>query len=178
MLNTVNVIFSSSFLDYPDPSSHSVVAYLMGCDNNCKGCHNYRFKERIFYDDDIKAYDVHDFIKESKKHMLDNRTDKLVLSGGDPLSSFNMDFTKELLNNRSFCSNYDICIYTGHDINYVKQNDLPNTFKFIKAGLYDENLSQKSKKTSEKFVLASKNQEFYNNRYELLSVSGVFFFKS
>jgi organic radical activating enzyme len=173
---TANIIFSSTFLDYPDNSSHAVIAYMMGCNNNCKNCHNYRFKDRVIYDDEVKTYNVYDFCKEVRKRLSANRTNKLVLSGGDPLSSFNLDFTKELLSNKSFCNSCEICIYTGYDIEYVKENNLPSTFKFIKCGLYDENLSQKSKKVSEKFVLASKNQEIYNNRYEKLSVSGILLF--
>jgi organic radical activating enzyme len=175
---TANVIFSSSFLDYPDPESHSVVAFMMGCNNNCKGCHNYRFKDRIFFSDDIKTYDIHDFCKEVRKRLTANRTNKLVLSGGDPLSSFNIDFTKELLNNKPFCSSCDICIYTGYDIEYVKNNNLPNTFKYIKVGNYIEDVSKKPKKTSEKFVLASSNQGIYDNTYNLLSKDGIFLFKS
>jgi organic radical activating enzyme len=175
---TANVIFSSTFLDYPDNSSHAVIAYLMGCNNNCKNCHNYRFKDRVIYDDEVKTYNVYDFCKEVRKRLSANRTNKLVLSGGDPLSSFNLDFTRELLNNKPFCDSCDICIYTGHDIEYVRENIPFGTFKFVKCGQYFDNLSKKPSKTLEKFVLASSNQNFYDNRFELLSDSGVLRFNS
>jgi hypothetical protein len=173
---TVNAVFSSSFLDYPDASSHAVVAYMTGCDFNCKNCHNYRFRERVFYDDDVKTYCVSDFIKESKKRLFANRTNKLVLSGGDPLSSHNRDFTKSLLSNKPFCSENNICIYTGNDIESVKLMELPNTFSHLKCGIYREEIGRKPRKVSEKFVLSSPNQGIYDNKYQMLSENGILLF--
>jgi organic radical activating enzyme len=173
---TAKVIFSSTFLDYPDNSSNAVIVYFQGCDNNCDGCHNLRFKSNKKLIDGAIEVNALDFAclvsKNSKRH----KTNKIVLSGGDPISKHNIEFIKSFMLLNHLYGLYDICIYTGHNIDYVKNNWLIYGWKYIKCGGYDKNLNQKSEKTSKKFVLASSNQQIYNNKFELLTVSGILLF--
>jgi hypothetical protein len=94
--------------------------------------------------------------------------------GGDPLYDTNIDFTRELVN-KSY-KDYDFCIYTGYDIDFVIQSNITD-FKFIKCGRYMESLAQVSKKTHEHMVLASSNQALYDEKYNLISKNGVLHFK-
>ena len=56
---------------------------------------------------------------------------------------------KELLQKMS--SHYDFCIYTGYDIDYVKQNDVKG-YKFIKCGTFDVSQKRKSDKDDDKII--------------------------
>ena len=115
---------TSTWLDYPDKEDCSLVVVMMGCDNGCPRCQNPDFKNpncKI----NTKEYTVESLIDELKILAKRNRTDKVVLSGGDPLSCFNIEFTKKLL----LETDLKICIYTGHDIDYVKKHN-------VKGGRY------------------------------------------
>jgi organic radical activating enzyme len=150
-----------SFLDYPDNHSHCIVLFFPGCSHCCNNCHNplLQLWQPIVFDLDLL----------SKKY----KTKKIVLSGGDPLYPLNIGYVRKLLfNNNSF----DYCIYTGYDIDYVKQLDLTG-FKYIKCGKYDEQLKQIPIKTNEYIQFSSSNQELYNANYDLLSNGGRYVFK-
>lgn len=71
-------------------------------------------------------------------------------------------------------SEFDVMVYTGYDIEYVKEHEIKA--KFIKCGKYDEGQSQASQKTGSKFVLASKNQVLYDSEYKPLSNNGEYNF--
>jgi len=61
-----------------------------------------------------------------------------------------------------------ICIYTGKEIDYVKQEFIPhiknnnNILEYIKVGPYIQSKKQQPGKTTKEFNLASTNQEVYS----------------
>ena len=161
----------TTWLDYPDDESLAIIVCMMGCDNGCPFCQNPEFQNPE-YNNQTKEYNVNELINELKLLCKKNHTNKVVLSGGDPLSCFNKDFTKELLSN----SDFEFCIYTGHNIEYVKSLNLFKV-KFIKCGYFDINKKRESFKNDLCIQFASPNQILYNGNYEPLSVDGVFYFK-
>lgn len=176
----MNIIypFNLTFIDYPDNESCAVLLYMMGCDNSCIDCHNLKFKDYNFKEN-VKNYsNVNELINDLEMFLkrCDNDVEKnqLVLTGGDPLSSNNLLFTKELLNKLN--NKYEVMIYTGKDVEYVKKNQI-NNFKFIKCGEYDNNLSQISEKNDQYLKFASRNQKLYDSRFTLLSNDGIYYFK-
>lgn len=163
--------FQSSWIDYPDNESVAVVVVMMGCDNGCKFCQNPQF-QNCKYEEGTEEYSVEELEKEVELQCKRNRTNKIVLSGGDPLSCFNINFTKEFLNQTKL----DVCIYTGHNVEYCKKNNVQG-FKFLKCEKFEYENKRESFKTDEKMVFASPNQKLYNNNFELLSQDGIYYFK-
>lgn len=160
--------FRLSFLDYPTVD-HCVTIYFTGCWGNCKGCHN---KELINDDYDIwtRIFDIQEFFKTLKFESDRFRTNKVTLMGGDPLYDTNIEFTKEILKRNK---DYDICLYTGQDLDFVKNNNISG-FKFLKTGFYDENLYIDAQKTDTFFQLASTNQKIYDENFNLLTEKGKY----
>ena len=103
----------STWLDYPDNESLAIIVCMMGCDNGCFMCQNPDF-QNPYYLISTKEYTVDSFIKEIEYLCERNKTNKLVMSGGDPLAPCNIEFTKEFLSKTSL----DVCIYTGHSIEH------------------------------------------------------------
>lgn len=160
----------TTWLDYPDNESLSVIVCMMGCDNGCPFCQNPEFQNPNHLED-TKDYDVDSFIKELQEWCKRNRTNKVVLSGGDPLSCYNINFTKEFLEKSSF----EVCIFTGHSVEYCKNNNVKG-FKFLKCGYFDNNNKRESKKTDTYIQYASPNQKLFDENYCLLSENGVYYF--
>ena len=163
---------STTWMDYPDNFSLAIIIYFVGCEHNCTNCHNIALQK---YESSSKKLLIND--KELYyyiKTLSDiHRTNKIVFSGGDPLFKDNLKGVKELLfNNKEF----NVCIYTGYSIDYIKDNEVKG-FKFIKSGLYNENKKQNSKKTENALYLASTNQELYDENYNLISKNGIYYFK-
>lgn len=156
-----------TWTDYPDPESLAVIVYFLGCENYCKECHNPLFKSRDYYNH--KEYTIKQLYNELYDLCYKNKTKSLVLSGGDSLSSLNIEFTKQFV--RNYGKIFNICIYTGYDINYVKLKDVKG-FTYIKTGMYKEELKQESMKTDNYFQLASTNQEIYNQGLTLCTRDG------
>lgn len=160
-----------SFLDYPDNESIAICVVMMGCDNGCMGCQSPLFANPLYEIGTIEV-SVADVVKMIENACKKSETNKVVLSGGDVLSKYNIDFTKELL---SKLSEYDVCIYTGHDIDYVKENGVSG-FKYIKCGKFMLDKQQKSFKDDNQIQFASSNQILYNDNYEPLSKNGIYKF--
>lgn len=160
-----------SFIDYPDNESLCLCVVMMGCSHCCKGCQNPLFQNPN-YSEGTRVVSVEELVAELKDKCRRSMTDKIVLSGGDPLSSVNIEFTKDLLKE---LKGYDVCIYTGYDIDYVKENGVSG-FKFIKCGKYIEEQKRQSDKDDEKIIFASPNQKLYNSNYELISKDGIYKF--
>lgn len=144
---------TETFLDFPDFSSLAVIVYFEGCIHNCPGCQNKELQ--IPSSPDIEYFEV---AKKIKEYCKKSHTTKVVLSGGDPLYDSNIIQLVDLLNDE-----YDICIYTGYPIDFVKElfknNKKPHYFK---CGRYEETLRDPNMgKTNDSFILASKNQAFY-----------------
>ena len=164
--------FSSTFLDYPDKENIAVIAFVMGCDNNCYNCHNVNF-QNPFYKKNCQILKIKEFIKKIKDYAKRCLTRKVVLSGGDPLFHKNINFIKAFLEQTK--NELDICIYTGKNVDYCKENQLSG-FKFLKTGKYEESLKQESKKDDHQMVFASKNQLLWDEHYNLLSSDGCYKF--
>lgn len=152
--------------DYPT-QDHAILVYSIGCEHGCKNCHNIKLKTGI-NTIDLSAKELYDSLLIMSKH---ERTNKIVFSGGDPLFK-NLECIKEFLKINEY---FDVCIYTGYDIEYVKTNTV-NGFKYIKCGKYDEKLKQISGKSDEYIKLASSNQNFYDENFNKLSENGVLYF--
>lgn len=171
----INVVypFSESFLDYPDNESHCITIYCMGCDNSCKDCQNKEFKDATYTTNKTKIFSITEFIQEIYKSTSRSHTNKIVLCGGDFLSHYNINFTKELL--LKIGDVFDICIYTGHSMQYCYDNKISG-FSYIKCGNYIPELKQETYKTDDIFSLASSNQAIYDKQYSLLTKNGILTF--
>lgn len=162
----------TTWLDYPDNESLAIIVCMMGCEHKCPDCHNLLF-QNFNYDIGTKEYNINEFINEIKNLSIRNRTNKIVLSGGDVLHPKNIEFTKEFLNRMK--DDYQICIYTGYNIEYVKNNNVKG-YTFIKCGLFNKNLYVKSDKTDDYIQFASTNQKLYDKDNILLSKNGRYYF--
>lgn len=146
---------STTWQDYPDDTSIAVIVFFEGCIHNCKGCQNPQLQTPNPVDK-ISVEMVLDRIKVLCKK---NDTNKIVFSGGDPLYDENLSATKYLIKN---LTNYDICVYTGYDIENSIKRLSPITPLWLKCGTYIENLKEDNwGKTNEELTLATKNQGFY-----------------
>ena len=173
MPDTVRILneLVPSFIDYPDNESLCICVIMMGCSHHCPNCQNPDFQDPN-YKIGTRIVSVEELVAELKEKCFRNRTNKIVLSGGDCLSQFNINFTKKLL---SQLSGYDICIYTGYDIDYIKENNITG-FKFIKCGVFLSDKKRESFKDDTKIIFASPNQMLYNSEYNLISKDGVYYF--
>ena len=161
---------ASSFLDYPDNKSLAIIVYILGCTHNCHDCQNPELQD-INYTDNITEITTELFVEYIRKLSNKYKTNKLILSGGDPLYPDNIDFVKEFLKS----TDLDVCIYTGYSVDYVKDNCVSD-FKFLKCGKHISTLSQRSVKTDEYLQFSSKNQKLYDKDFKLISKDGRYYF--
>ena len=173
---TVKIIypFTTTFLDYPTDEDETVIVYFIGCNYDCKSCQNIFLRNHNTTTTNTIEITVDKFIRLVEIALKNHRTNKLILSGGDSLSSKNRLFTKEFLDNKP--EGIDVCVYTGNLIALVMNIGLKN-FKFLKTGTYEEKLKQNPQKTNTFFRLASSNQKLYNENLELISENGIYYFK-
>ena len=171
MINTM-FPFSYSALDYPDPEAFACIIFVLGCKNTCVDCQNPHFKNKYYTPG--KDFTIKEILEHIVTYCERHKTNHIVLSGGDSLSPENIEDTKKLLHLLS--SKYEVCVYTGYEIEYVKNNKVKG-FKYIKCGCYDPTQKQLSEKTSEYIQFASANQELYDSHYNKLSNKGIFKFK-
>lgn len=162
---------TTSFIDYPDDECIALCVVMMGCTNACNGCQNPCFMNPL-YDKGTREISVEQLVSELEILCQKNHTNKIVLSGGDPISVYNIGFTKDLL---KYNNKFDFCIYTGHNIDYVRNNNISG-FKFIKCGKFDIKNARKSYKDDVRMVFATPNQTLYNEYYEQLSMDGIYNF--
>ena len=153
--------------DYPDDNSLAVICYFLGCSNNCEGCHNPLFQLRTY--SNAFTFTIKQLYDELFKVCYENKTRKVVLSGGDVFFHKNIEFVKTFV--KLYGRYFSFCLYTGSSIKEVKKNGITG-FKFIKVGKYEESLKQQSIKTDEYFQLASSNQEIYDSKFNLLTKNG------
>lgn len=160
--------FSCSFLDYPTKEDSCLSIYFMGCNHKCEGCQNLEFGDPNYIEGTIDL-SPNDLVNYIEKDIKKTNSNKITLLGGDPL--YDMNFLKEFL---SFIPKiYEICIYTGYNIDEIK--DLKG-FKFIKTGKYIKHLDQKSEKTDSYIKFSTSNQKLYNEQLVLLSQGGIYYF--
>jgi organic radical activating enzyme len=167
----VKMPFRLSWLDYPSPVEHCVSVYTIGCEHNCTNCSNVDLQN---YNLQSKVYDIEEFEKLLKEFSKKSNTKSIVFGGGDPLFSENIEFIKVFCKRNS--KKYDICIYTGYDIEFVKEQKIKG-FKFIKCGKFNVAKRQTSSKNEKEMLFASTNQELYDDKYNILSKSGVYKFR-
>ena len=170
-MTRIKIPFNLSFLDYPE-NTHCISVYFIGCDNKCPDCHNSEL-QKPDYDIWTNLFDVESLqdklFDESERY----RTTKISLMGGDPLYKDNIDITKEFLESNVF---YDVCLYTGYDVEFVKLNEITG-FKYLKTGRFEKSLYVEPEKTDKYFQLASTNQCLYDKDFNLISNNGRFYYK-
>lgn len=167
-METYGLILEETWLDYPSPEDNAVIIYMTGCDHKCPGCHSPLLQKALPYDEDEET-----MLLRIKTYAHRADTNKLVFLGGDPLYKNNLELTTYLVNNLK--DEFDICIFTGYDIEYVKKLNIDGV-KYWKCGTYDQTKSRQSKKTDKEYVLASPNQDFYDGNYNKLSENGILTF--
>jgi anaerobic ribonucleoside-triphosphate reductase activating protein len=166
MDNSLPVVSAKmTFMDWPSPDDAAVIVYIAGCKHNCKNCQSPDLQNPsdFPYSDIDHVVDI--LIKYCKKY----RTNKVVLSGGDPL--YHNKQVQMVIDQMKKNGDYHFCIYTGFEFEEAK--NLINGYDFIKTGVFDDNQYQESEKTDEHMVLASKNQKFYNSKGKLLTKNGI-----
>lgn len=168
-------VASISFIDYPSPYGHSVGVYFTGCHHMCKGCQNPELQE---HGQIYEKLTLEEFISLLKEVAHKARTNKVVLLGGDPLDPQNREFTKSLI--ESLSGEFDFCVYTG---NRPSEEDMGYAYgaRFIKFGVYKEDLKQDSVKTGDYMQFASSNQELYRmneetHSYDKVTENGRYYF--
>jgi len=160
----------STLLDYPSNMDFAVIVYYAGCDLRCPGCHNPG--SRIHGEPN---YTVESLIKAIREKAKQNRTNKLVLSGGDPLSIQNFSRTQAVLD--VLKDEFDIIIYTGQTYAEVQRKGNIKGHTYLKCGPYLEEQSVTPEKVSGYFQLASTNQTFHDSSGNCISENGRMYFK-
>ncbi len=128
-----------SFVDGP---GYRTVLFLQGCDAKCPGCHN---KDTW----DItkgRIVDIDDLVAVIRSICLNK---KLTITGGEPLKQSE---SLEIL--LSKLSDFDLCLYTGKELDEVPQKIL-KYLKYIKTGRYVQEL-----RTTTRPYVGSTNQIF------------------
>jgi uncharacterized Fe-S radical SAM superfamily protein PflX len=166
----INAVISHKpvFLDYPSRSKCATIIYFRGCEHNCEGCQNPEFQSYL----DDEAIDKDDFLEELELVMQLNRTDNLVLSGGDPLFQTNVDATRSILT-YSIYNVFNTCIYTGYDKEYVDTLKLP-FYNYLVTGKFEiNNRVTYNEEMFNWFTLASKNQILWDASGNQLTTDGI-----
>ena len=118
------------------------VMFLQGCNLHCTGCHN------------KSSWDINGGKEFTVKELANNlrqtcKNKKLTISGGEPLLQ-----PQSLLALCQELSDFDLCLYTGHDLSEVPPEIL-NHLNYIKTGQF-----QKENHTSIMPFVGSSNQKF------------------
>lgn len=125
-----------------DGIGYRTVLFLQGCDLQCKGCQN---KSTWDLTKGIKK-DIKVLAQELREKCFNK---KLTISGGEPLMQAGA--LRELLEE---LKDFDLCLYTGHELNEVPQSIL-TYLKYIKVGRFVQEL-----RTTTKPFVGSSNQRF------------------
>lgn len=157
-----------SFLDYPSKEDCCVSVYFVGCEHQCKGCHN---EELQYITDRAINVNEEELNKMIESSCMRYRTSKVCFLGGDPLYDENKNTVVGFL--KKFGNKYDVCVYTGYNINYCPELI---GFNFLKCGQYEDSKHQESMKNDNMIVLGSTNQVLYDRDKKIVSVNGVYLF--
>lgn len=138
-------IYINSIMKNPslcDGLGYRTVLFLQGCDLQCIGCQN------------KSTWDLTKGIKKDVKVLAQELREKcfnkeLTISGGEPLMQTGA--LRELLEE---LKDFDLCLYTGHELNEVPQSIL-TYLKYIKVGRFVQEL-----RTATKPFVGSSNQRF------------------
>ena len=141
----MSIIYINSIMGNPslcDGIGYRTVLFLQGCDIHCKGCQNQSTWDMA----KGTATDVLELANELREKCFNK---ELTITGGEPLMQ--VEALLELLEE---LKDFDICLYTGHQLNEVPKEIL-QYLKYIKVGPF----IQEFKTTTKPFV-GSNNQEF------------------
>ena len=138
-------IYINSIMKNPslcDGLGYRTVLFLQGCDLQCIGCQN------------KSTWDLTKGTKKDVKVLAQELREKcfnkeLTISGGEPLMQTGA--LRELLEE---LKDFDLCLYTGHELNEVPQSIL-TYLKYIKVGRFVQEL-----RTTTKPFVGSSNQRF------------------
>ena len=124
------------------------VVFLQGCDLHCLGCHN----KSTWDSNKGTTMEVSELARILKEKAINK---KITISGGEPLLQKEavLELLKEL-------SGYDLCLYTGHEMEDVP-TEMLKYLKYIKVGRFI--LEQR---TSTKPFVGSTNQKFVRINHE------------
>jgi organic radical activating enzyme len=145
--------YKMSFIEYPDRNEWCTTLYTVGCPHNCRGCHNEALKNKDY--DIVDMFTNEELISFMFELAEKSQSDNFTIIGGEPLAPWNIDGVRELLLSKAH--DFNICIYTGYDIEHVKKLGLKG-FKYLKTGKYDEryiNLAHDSVELSSDFTLTN-----------------------
>ena len=121
---------------------YRTVLFLQGCDLHCKGCQN----ESTWDITKGTKKDVKELARELREKCFNK---ELTISGGEPLMQ-----TDALLELLEELKDFNLCLYTGHELNEVPEKVL-SYLKYVKVGRFEQEL----KTTTQPFV-GSSNQQF------------------
>lgn len=161
--------YNISFLDYPDRSEWCTTLYTLGCPHMCSGCHNEILKNKDYPEyDEFTVGELYVFLSELAER---NQSNNFSIMGGEPLAPWNVEFIAQLLFHNTISEEFNFCIYTGYDIDYVMKRGIYNA-KYLKTGLYD---STKPTPKRDNFCLGSTNQTIYDENFKPLTINGVLY---
>ena len=167
--------YNQSWIDYPSNSDCIVVTFL-GCNHNCFNCQNKELQNYNYVANNSQQQSVEiDYLDlfysldiESHKY----RTNKICFEGGDPLYYKNIDGVRNFIH--EYTSFFDVCIYTGYNIDFVKNNNLYGA-KYYKCGKYEEEFKDINYgKTNNQLIFASTNQKLYDGDYNQISIDNYY----
>ena len=140
-INIANIILTS----VNDGPGIRTVLFLQGCSRKCIGCHNSNISD---FNGGVK-YNIKEIVALLNSCCFNKR---ITISGGEPLEQYDSVLTlvKELIKEE-----YDICIYTGNELNEVP-SEIFQYINYIKVGRY----IQEYRDVSLAFV-GSSNQKLY-----------------
>ncbi len=131
-----------------DGYGYRTVVFLQGCNLHCHGCQN-----KSTWDLDkgtlISVSDLANILRKKAKNK------KITISGGEPL--LQKEALLELLEE---LKDFDLCLYTGHELEDVPQEIL-RYLKYIKVGRFIQ-----EQRTSTTPFVGSKNQKFVRVYHE------------
>ena len=168
----MQISFDTTYLDYPSADGIAVVVIMSGCEHHCLGCQNPQLQK---LHEKFKSEQIQSIIEEIQILCLRNETDKIVLSGGDPLHPCNRDLSASICH--ILGSTHNICIYTGYRPTEVKTMNI-HGFKYIKCGKFDVENQQESDKTDEYIQFVNKSQNLFNSELKQVSENGRFYFNN
>lgn len=141
----MSYIYVNSIMNNPslcDGVGYRTVLFLQGCDLHCKGCQN---QSSWDISRGVKT-DVAELARDLRARCFNK---ELTISGGEPLMQ--KEALLELIN---LLDDFDLCLYTGHDVSEVPKEILAK-LHYLKYGPYVEEL-----RTTMKPFVGSSNQVF------------------
>lgn len=122
-------------MDIANSKGVSVTLFVSGCTNCCYHCHNpqtWDFKYGNMFTKEV----MDKIIEALRKPYIDN----FVISGGDPCHPNNIQTVINICKQVKTKTNKPIIIYTGYDIDKIKEIELFDYIDYLIDGRYIEGL--------------------------------------